>query len=1064
MSHGLAELTAHAKDLVGAGDLGSAQALLSDALAAVDVDPLRASADLADAAGLLARILVALGEPHSARAWATFAHTAQRRLRGPADEHTVVAAATLAAVLHRVGAYAGAAHLYRDVVARLTLVDGPGSTRVLAAQADLATVEHARGECETARRLLADAYRRHRETYGEGHPAGIKMLARLGTMERDCGNFGEAHQRFSGARDLCREYLPADHPMAAQIAALARAGADPDHVCRNLHPADDDISADPPDLPIPTGTTDAPSTPDGGSPTATTPGAADAPGGTAGTPWGTAPQRSPRPVAPAAESTTPPPPPAPWADPAPPTGAAGPPPAPRADPAPPTEAAGPPPAPRADPAPPTEAAGPPPAPWADPAPAYPSLTADAGFDDFPPDVDDLSAPDIDWPPRGTHGAAPHHDTPDPDPAVDPDHDHHGPSDASIDREPVAPELIHDPPPAAQPRDTPAPESGVPNVAATPEPVIGQTAVADPSQRREDDEPDEIGADDMRPGASPARSLSDVEERPGADGPAERAAPRQNPPEQDLATPPAEAATTAPEAAWHPPMHDLGAASSVDDREPVIGPWHPPLQTGDDVEPWRAVSFYVGPRPGEDDTPARPPADEPAAPAGRRAPQDTAAAWRPTADPDRPEAWQPPAERGPSEPWPRGSDSGATPWTPPERTPPPTPRWPASGIPKSTPWVAGAAAHPAPVPTPPPAGTAPEEEPFGDWPLDQPPAWQPPDPTGAWSSAPPATPDQGDQPAAVPPQSRQGRFATPPTPVPYDDRPDEQRWTDDGAAAPLPPAVFDDLSTHGPHQAAPPAVAQPRQPAEQQPQQQRPPAEDRVPRGYAQRQARQDQPWRSQARGVRTPPPGGRYSPLAPGYGQPGQPQIKAHRRTQGDRSLTAGPAARRQPPGMLVPTRRPAGLAPERYPERPTGKIIAALVAVGLGTIVVIGGFLLTERDTRQPAPPQPTASAGAPSDVATPPPAQAPVRAAAGPPTGVRIQDSRTQVTLTWAYPDDAEGPVLIAGGRRGNSVPIKELPAGTEQYPVYNLNPDADYCFTVAVVYSTSAVEKSPEVCTSR
>jgi hypothetical protein len=45
------------------------------------------------------------------------------------------------------------------------------------------------------------------------------MLARLGAMQRNCGHFAEAHQNLALARELCREHLPADHPLTAQLGA-----------------------------------------------------------------------------------------------------------------------------------------------------------------------------------------------------------------------------------------------------------------------------------------------------------------------------------------------------------------------------------------------------------------------------------------------------------------------------------------------------------------------------------------------------------------------------------------------------------------------------------------------------------------------------------------------------------------------------------------------------------------------------------------------------------------------------------------------------------------------------
>ncbi|MCW3839114.1 tetratricopeptide repeat protein [Micromonospora yasonensis] len=236
MSSGFGELTLQAHHLVSEGDLAGAQRLLADALTDADPRPANASSELADAAGLQARVLVALGEPHSARGWAAFAYAAATRLYGRSDERTVTAAATLAAVLHRVGSDARAARLYSDVIIELTAREGPESQRVLAAHADLATVEYARGRCEVARDRLQDAWDLHREVYGDGHPSGIKMLAKLGAMERDCGRYAESHEHLTLAQELCSQHLAADDPLAAQVATLARAAADPDHVCVEPEP------------------------------------------------------------------------------------------------------------------------------------------------------------------------------------------------------------------------------------------------------------------------------------------------------------------------------------------------------------------------------------------------------------------------------------------------------------------------------------------------------------------------------------------------------------------------------------------------------------------------------------------------------------------------------------------------------------------------------------------------------------------------------------------------------------------------------------------------------------
>ncbi|MET8356959.1 tetratricopeptide repeat protein [Micromonospora sp. NPDC005171] len=236
MSSGFGELTDQAHHLVSSGDLAGAQQLLSDALTDADPRPANATPELAEAASLQARVLIALGEPHSARGWAAFAYAATTRLHGRSDPRTVAAAATLAAVLHRVGSHSRAARLYQEVIIELTAQDGPESLRVLAAHADLATVEYARGQCTVARDRLQDAWELHREVYGDGHPSGIKMLARLGAMQRDCGQFAEAHDNLALARELCRQHLSADDPLATQVAALARAAANPDHACADNPP------------------------------------------------------------------------------------------------------------------------------------------------------------------------------------------------------------------------------------------------------------------------------------------------------------------------------------------------------------------------------------------------------------------------------------------------------------------------------------------------------------------------------------------------------------------------------------------------------------------------------------------------------------------------------------------------------------------------------------------------------------------------------------------------------------------------------------------------------------
>lgn len=237
----LAELTAQAQTLSSAGDLTGARAVLADVLRSADADPRRATAELAVAAALFARVLIALGDPQSARLWAAFAHAAEEQLHGPRDERTIAAAATHAAVLQRIGQYGRAALVYHDLVGALAHLDDPESPRVLAAEADLATAEHAAGHCAAARARLTGAWRRHQRRYGESSPAGIKMLARLGAMERECGRDAASRDHLATALRLSEQHLPSDHPLARQAAALVAGERTGRHTCgRMTRPGRDD--------------------------------------------------------------------------------------------------------------------------------------------------------------------------------------------------------------------------------------------------------------------------------------------------------------------------------------------------------------------------------------------------------------------------------------------------------------------------------------------------------------------------------------------------------------------------------------------------------------------------------------------------------------------------------------------------------------------------------------------------------------------------------------------------------------------------------------------------------
>jgi len=87
------------------------------------------------------------------------------------------------------------------------------------------------------------------------------------------------------------------------------------------------------------------------------------------------------------------------------------------------------------------------------------------------------------------------------------------------------------------------------------------------------------------------------------------------------------------------------------------------------------------------------------------------------------------------------------------------------------------------------------------------------------------------------------------------------------------------------------------------------------------------------------------------------------------------------------------------------------------------------------------------------------------GAPAALKLRDNRDSVSLTWTYPKGSEGPILISGGRAGQpQKAFQQLPAGTNNYVVYGLNDAQNYCFTVAVAYSTDHIATTQPVCTKR
>lgn len=130
---------------------------------------------------------------------------------------------------------------------------------------------------------------------------------------------------------------------------------------------------------------------------------------------------------------------------------------------------------------------------------------------------------------------------------------------------------------------------------------------------------------------------------------------------------------------------------------------------------------------------------------------------------------------------------------------------------------------------------------------------------------------------------------------------------------------------------------------------------------------------------------------------------------------------------------------------------LAVLVLVGAGIaatqlFLATGGLLAGDPVTPTSAEPTPT-------------PEALPA------PTGVTLTDRGDTVTVSWADPSGGQVPFVVSGGMRGNALFIVEsVPAGQTTITIYATNPNFQYCFTVAAVWSADVVRESEPACTTR
>jgi hypothetical protein len=168
------------------------------------------------------------------------------------------------------------------------------------------------------------------------------------------------------------------------------------------------------------------------------------------------------------------------------------------------------------------------------------------------------------------------------------------------------------------------------------------------------------------------------------------------------------------------------------------------------------------------------------------------------------------------------------------------------------------------------------------------------------------------------------------------------------------------------------------------------------------------------------------------------------------------------PPQLLRPPPQPAPRKikppPDPAKRKALGVIVfgtLAAVAVGLVAVAILAsGTPETPAGARSSE--QPRQASAAPPDTAAQP---------SGPVANLKLVDNGDNATVTWVYPANAKGPIVISAAVAGEPMrPMQSLPAGTESYILPGLNPDRDYCVTVTIAYSPEHMVMASPVCTGR
>jgi hypothetical protein len=169
------------------------------------------------------------------------------------------------------------------------------------------------------------------------------------------------------------------------------------------------------------------------------------------------------------------------------------------------------------------------------------------------------------------------------------------------------------------------------------------------------------------------------------------------------------------------------------------------------------------------------------------------------------------------------------------------------------------------------------------------------------------------------------------------------------------------------------------------------------------------------------------------------------------------PQLLRPPPPVVV-----RGPKPKPPPNPATRKAVTAIAfgAVAAAAVALVAVAILVSGSPEKPSGAAPSEDPGQVNpSVATP------AAEPSGPVANLKLVDNGDSVSVSWVYPANAKGPIIVSAAVAGEPMKaMQSLPSGTESYNLPGLNPARDYCVSVAIAYSTDHVVMASPVCTTR